>query len=145
MALSEHEVKTFPLSRCESTALLSCPACVRLQDPYCAWNVKTQACSVLRQSKQDTSELLQNIHSGRHPGCPAASLSDSGNCKEMFCRKTCPDIATMLSTNVYGTLLLVIKYKISFDHTDCCNAIIKMKIIFPTKRLRLVLRILILI
>ena len=93
VVLSEHEVKRFPLSRCERSSL-SCPACVNLQDPYCAWNVASQTCSPLHDSKQDTSELLQNLHSGRHPGCPAASLSVSGNCGEMFCRKMCPEIAT---------------------------------------------------
>ena len=87
VVVSQHEVKVFPLSRCGSTSLRSCRACVSLQDPYCAWNVKSHACSLLHNTRQDTSELLQNIHSGRHPGCPAASLSVSGNCKEMFCRK----------------------------------------------------------
>ena len=84
VVLSEHEVKRFPLARCGSTSIRTCRDCVGLQDPYCAWNVKTQSCTEQGDSKEDSSSLLQNIGSGRHPGCPSVSLTVSGNSKEMF-------------------------------------------------------------
>jgi len=77
VVLSKHEVKSLPVARCHSTNIQSCGDCVAIQDPYCAWNVKKQRCLSLHGSEDDSSSLLQNIGKGHHPGCPAASLTNS--------------------------------------------------------------------
>jgi len=73
VVLSEHEVKSFPVSRCESSNIVTCGDCVGLQDPYCAWSVRHQSCQSLENSKDDSSSLLQNIASGQHSGCPSVA------------------------------------------------------------------------
>ena len=74
VAVSDHEVKSLPVSRCGRAALQSCGACVGLQDPYCAWNIQQQQCGAHAGSSQDSSELLQNIDRGVHTGCGPATL-----------------------------------------------------------------------
>ena len=78
VVLSEHEVKSFPLARCEAADATSCGSCVGLRDPYCAWSVPSQACVSPRQSQEDSSVLLQNMGQGRHQGCPATYSGSSG-------------------------------------------------------------------
>ena len=80
VVLSEHEVKSFPLARCEAAGATSCGSCVGLRDPYCAWSLPSQACVSPVQQSQDSSVLLQNIGQGRHQGCPATHLPNSGVC-----------------------------------------------------------------
>ena len=79
VVLSEHEVKSFPLARCEASGVTSCGACVGLRDPYCAWSVPSQACVSPKQSQKDSSVLLQNIGQGRHQGCPPTYSGSSGD------------------------------------------------------------------
>merc|ERR1719474_470918 len=57
VVLSKHEVKSLPVERCHSTNIQSCGACVAMQDPYCAWNVKSQRCYRLEGSTDDSSSL----------------------------------------------------------------------------------------
>ena len=79
VVLSEHEVKSFPLARCEEVGATTCASCVGLRDPYCAWSVPSQACVPPRSSQEDSSVLLQNIGQGRHQGCPATYSGSSGH------------------------------------------------------------------
>jgi len=74
VVLSDHEVKSVPVQRCHSGSIRSCGECVGLQDPYCAWNLLEEKCSVHRGSDQDSSSLLQNIAVGRHDGCPGSTI-----------------------------------------------------------------------
>ena len=83
--LSQHEVKSVPLSRCHSSNIQTCGECVALQDPYCAWSARTQRCTKLTESSEDLSSLLQNIAGGRHSGCPSISSAIPGN----YARKCC--------------------------------------------------------
>ena len=45
----------------------SCGDCVALQDPYCAWDIKTNSCQAYRPGQK---EQLQNVNIGYHPQCP---------------------------------------------------------------------------
>ena len=47
IVLSEQEVVAISLHRCQA-ANDSCGDCVALQDPYCAWDIKTNACQPYR-------------------------------------------------------------------------------------------------
>ena len=38
-----------------------------LQDPYCAWDIKTNSCQAYRPGQK---EQLQNVNIGYHPQCP---------------------------------------------------------------------------
>jgi hypothetical protein len=40
---------------------------VALQDPYCAWDIKTNSCQAYRPGQK---EQLQNVNIGYHPQCP---------------------------------------------------------------------------
>ena len=84
VVLSKHEVKSLPVQRCHSSNIQSCDECVAIQDPYCAWNVKSQRCQNLQDSSADSSSLLQNLGEGHHDGCPAVSSTNSGNYEEMW-------------------------------------------------------------
>jgi len=77
IVLSKHEVKSLPVGRCHSSNIQSCADCVAMQDPYCAWNVKSQRCQNLQGSSEDSSSLLQNLGEGHHGGCPAVSSTNS--------------------------------------------------------------------
>ena len=66
IVLSEQEVVAIPLHRCHA-ANKSCGDCVALQDPYCAWDIKTNACQPYRPGQK---EQLQNVNIGYHPQCP---------------------------------------------------------------------------
>ncbi len=70
VALSDHEVKSLPLSRCSAVQVQSCGACVALQDPYCAWSPVRRACIDHREAEaEDASTMVQNVYTGRHAGC----------------------------------------------------------------------------
>lgn len=42
VVVSQDEVKSLPLHYCSNRT--TCSSCVRLQDPYCAWDVAASAC-----------------------------------------------------------------------------------------------------
>ena len=83
VVLSQHEVKSLPLARCEVAT--SCGACVGLRDPHCAWSVLNEACedperrSGSSLQRTDSSSLLQSIRDGRHQGCPTTYPGHSGH------------------------------------------------------------------
>ena len=77
IVVSDHEVKSMPLHRCNAIQLQSCNACIQLRDPHCAWNVITNTCVDKTEfGTYDASELLQDIYYGKHPACaPNAKIS----------------------------------------------------------------------
>ena len=77
IVVSDHEVKSMPLHRCNAIQLQSCNACIQLRDPHCAWNVITNTCvDKTVFGSYDASELLQDIYYGKHPACaPNAKIS----------------------------------------------------------------------
>ena len=78
IVLSDHEVKSLPLSRCNAVQLQSCASCVALSDPYCAWNLETNTCVDHSYSNEndkvsDVSALVQSVYSGKHAACTSSS------------------------------------------------------------------------
>ena len=66
IVLSEQEVAAIPLHRCQA-ANNSCGDCVALQDPYCAWDIRSNTCRPFRPGQE---EQLQSVNIGYHPQCP---------------------------------------------------------------------------
>ena len=66
IVLSEQEVSAIALHRCH-LANNSCGDCVALQDPYCAWHIRSNTCQPFRPGQ---NEQLQNVNIGFHPQCP---------------------------------------------------------------------------
>ena len=71
VVLSDHEVKSLPLNRCNAVQVQNCNACVALQDPYCAWNVHTNSCVDHSKDDADLSSFVQDVFNGKHVGCSA--------------------------------------------------------------------------
>ena len=66
-------MKSLPLHRCNAVQVQTCSGCVALQDPYCAWNLQTNACVdhrfVADGEGLDASALVQDIFHGKHAAC----------------------------------------------------------------------------
>ena len=65
-------MKSLPLNRCNAVQVQTCSGCVALQDPYCAWNLQTNACVDHRfvdGDGLDASALVQDIFRGKHAAC----------------------------------------------------------------------------
>ena len=65
-------MKSLPLNRCNAVQVQTCSGCVALQDPYCAWNLQTNACVDHRfvdGEGLDASALVQDIYNGKHAAC----------------------------------------------------------------------------
>ena len=65
-------MKSLPLNRCNAVQVQTCSGCVALQDPYCAWNLQTNACVDHRfvdGEGLDASALVQDIFNGKHAAC----------------------------------------------------------------------------
>ena len=67
IVLSDQEVASVPLFRCDSDKIRSCVECVALQDPHCAWDLVTEECV---SNKVFDQKLLQNIQTGINKDCP---------------------------------------------------------------------------
>ena len=68
LVTTSDELLQLPLQRC--AVALTCSACVRLQDPYCGWNVLSSKCvSNANFNSMYASEFLQNVTFGRHRQC----------------------------------------------------------------------------
>ena len=70
VVLSDHEVKSLPLSRCGAVQVQTCRACVALQDPYCRWSLRRRRCVHLHP-EQDVGSVAQDVLTGRHAACDA--------------------------------------------------------------------------
>ena len=70
VVLSDHEVKSLPLHRCASPAAQSCADCVALQDPYCAWDLRSGVCKAHHEPSEEDSDFVQDLTVGRHSACP---------------------------------------------------------------------------
>ncbi|TRY67923.1 hypothetical protein TCAL_15816 [Tigriopus californicus] len=69
--LSDHDVNSLPLDRCQFTEVNGCQACVGLQDPYCVWDLTTSSCIDHRSSPTEPKYLLQDVNTGINHRCPA--------------------------------------------------------------------------
>ena len=66
---SQSEVVALKLQRCYSDKVTSCGECVKLRDPYCAWDKRKQKC-VAVGSWTLGANLFQNVATGVHDSCP---------------------------------------------------------------------------
>ncbi|TRY76741.1 hypothetical protein TCAL_04038 [Tigriopus californicus] len=73
--MSETEVRAFPVQRCDRAS--TCVECVALQDPYCAWEIRSSRCSSGDWTKNMASSFIQSITTGIHPHCPAGDAASA--------------------------------------------------------------------
>jgi len=65
---TREQLLQLPLHRC--AVALTCSACVRLQDPYCGWDILSSSClSSKHKQPAYAAEFLQNVTYGRHRLC----------------------------------------------------------------------------
>ncbi|XP_043238137.1 semaphorin-1A-like isoform X1 [Amphibalanus amphitrite] len=69
IVVTDDEIRAVPLSRCGAGRVGHCSACVRLRDPYCAWDEVERLCRPLADWPAGV-EPLQNVTGGYHPRCP---------------------------------------------------------------------------
>lgn len=69
VVLSSREIQAIPLHKCQARAT-TCGSCVRLQDPYCAWDVSRQVCTSSRSRFWNRENFVQNIEDGWDSRCP---------------------------------------------------------------------------
>lgn len=71
IAVSRDEVRLLPLHYCNNVS--SCSGCVRLRDPYCAWNMRLSVCEGRTEGSWYGGDFIQDISTGRSPMCPEGS------------------------------------------------------------------------
>ena len=69
LVVSAGEMQAIPLHKCQARAS-SCVSCVRLQDPYCAWDISRQICTSSRSRFWNRDNFVQNIEGGWDARCP---------------------------------------------------------------------------
>merc|ERR1719188_1462849 len=69
--MSAEELRSFPVQRCERAS--GCEECVALQDPYCAWDLRSARCSSGDWTRNMASSFLQSIATGHHAKCGNAA------------------------------------------------------------------------
>lgn len=71
VVISDSEVQSLRLHRCDSNKISSCSECVALQDPYCAWD-KVQGKCRSRGSGNwgEEKHYFQSVSTGEHTACP---------------------------------------------------------------------------
>ncbi|XP_075681353.1 LOW QUALITY PROTEIN: semaphorin-1A-like [Dermatophagoides pteronyssinus] len=85
VAFASHEIKTIRLYRCQAK---TCGECVRLQDPYCSFDLQQQKCTSSRSRYWNRENFVQNIEMGWDPRCPdgrpgmPSGTSDENNMDE---------------------------------------------------------------
>jgi len=68
LVTTREQLLQLPLHRC--AVALTCSACVRLQDPYCGWDILSSSClSSKHKQPAYAAEFLQNVTYGRHRLC----------------------------------------------------------------------------
>ena len=75
--MSAGEVRAFPVQRCDRAA--SCDECVALQDPYCAWEMRSARCSSGDWTKNMANAFLQSVSTGVHARCPGGGGQAAAN------------------------------------------------------------------
>ena len=73
---SQSEIVAMKLQRCYSDKVSTCGECVKLRDPYCAWDKRKQKC-VAVGSWTLGSNLFQSVATGVHESCPESSKASA--------------------------------------------------------------------
>lgn len=74
IVVSEEQVRSIPLYNCHRS--ISCNSCVRLQDPYCAWDLDTKVCAGSGNGWPEMKNLVQNVTSGISALCFTSEMID---------------------------------------------------------------------
>ncbi|KAJ1530823.1 hypothetical protein ONE63_005670 [Megalurothrips usitatus] len=69
VVVSDDEIMSIRLQRCDSDRISSCGDCVALQDPYCAWDTKEERCVSRADSDWNKKRFIQNVEQGVHHTC----------------------------------------------------------------------------
>lgn len=69
LVVSDKEIQAIPLHKCQARAT-TCGSCVRLQDPYCAWDASRHVCTSSRSRFWNRENFVQNIEDGWDNRCP---------------------------------------------------------------------------
>ncbi|KAL1513542.1 hypothetical protein ABEB36_002943 [Hypothenemus hampei] len=79
IVVSDSEVQSLRLHRCDSNKISSCSECVALQDPYCAWDKVQGKCRSKGVGKWgEESYFFQSVSTGEHTACPPLKSKDAG-------------------------------------------------------------------
>lgn len=75
VVISDGEVQSLRLHRCDSNKISSCSECVALQDPYCAWDKVQGKCRSHGSGRWgEESYFYQSVTTGQHSACPPPKL-----------------------------------------------------------------------
>ncbi|KRT85293.1 hypothetical protein AMK59_1244, partial [Oryctes borbonicus] len=71
IVVSDGEVQSLRLHRCDSNKISSCGECVALQDPYCAWDKLQGKCRSQGSGRWgEEAYFYQSVATGQHSACP---------------------------------------------------------------------------
>ncbi|XP_040580501.1 semaphorin-1A [Lepeophtheirus salmonis] len=74
--MSDDEIRSFPVQRCDRAT--TCPECVALRDPYCAWDVRSARCGSGDWTQNMASSFIQSVSTGEHSHCLAEIVVQDG-------------------------------------------------------------------
>ncbi|GJQ84422.1 Sema-1a [Trypoxylus dichotomus] len=75
IVVSDGEVQSLRLHRCDSNKISSCGECVALQDPYCAWDKLQGKCRSQGSGRWgEESYFYQSVPTGQHAACPPPKI-----------------------------------------------------------------------
>lgn len=76
IVVTDSQVMTIKLHRCNSEKITSCSECVALQDPYCAWDKIQGKCRSHGAPRwMEENYYYQSVATGQHAACPSGKLS----------------------------------------------------------------------
>nr|CAD7392156.1 unnamed protein product [Timema cristinae] len=76
VVVSDDEILSIKLHRCDSDKITSCRECVALQDPYCAWDTTRQQCAYVEASA-GKKKFVQSVTEGEHSACGRFKTGDA--------------------------------------------------------------------
>lgn len=76
--VTDSQVITIKLHRCNSEKITSCSECVALQDPYCAWDKIQGKCRSHGTPRWlEENYYYQSVATGQHAACPSGKFASS--------------------------------------------------------------------
>ncbi|XP_074036779.1 semaphorin 1a isoform X2 [Leptinotarsa decemlineata] len=80
IVVSDTEVQSLRVHRCDSNKISSCSECVALQDPYCAWDKVQGKCRSKGLGRWgEESYFFQSVSTGEHTACPPPKGKDTSS------------------------------------------------------------------
>lgn len=92
--VTDSQVMTIKLHRCNSDKITSCSECVALQDPYCAWDKIQGKCRSHGSPRwMEENYYYQSVATGQHAACPSGKFnSKDANMGEQKGYRNDPDL-----------------------------------------------------